>query len=94
MSTRLNAAAGVLAAVGAGLLPAPAAAQTKLLRFPDIAGDRVAFCYAGDISTDFPLTVKGRITKRKLEGTVGSGGRMLEMKTVNGGIELKKSSGL
>ncbi len=26
-------------------------AQTKLLRFPDIAGDRVAFCYAGDVWT-------------------------------------------
>ncbi len=29
----------------------PAAAQTKLLRFPDIHGDRVAFSYAGDIWT-------------------------------------------
>ncbi len=48
MSIRLNAAAVVLAA-GVGLLPASAAAQTKLLRFPDIDGDRVAFCYAGDI---------------------------------------------
>lgn len=27
----------------------PAAAQTKLLRFPDIHGDGVAFCYAGDL---------------------------------------------
>src|SRR5512136_787376 len=26
-----------------------AGAQTKLLRFPDISGDRVAFCYAGDL---------------------------------------------
>jgi tricorn protease len=29
----------------------PAAAQTRLLRFPDIHGDRVAFSYAGDIWT-------------------------------------------
>ena len=29
----------------------PAAAQTKLLRFPDIHGDRVAFCHGGDIWT-------------------------------------------
>src|SRR5262249_12060694 len=28
-----------------------AEAQTKLLRYPDIHGDRVAFCYAGDIWT-------------------------------------------
>jgi len=49
MSIRLNTAAGLLAASAVGLLPAAATAQTKLLRFPDIAGDRVAFCYAGDI---------------------------------------------
>ncbi len=24
-------------------------ARTKLLRFPDIHGDRVVFCYAGDL---------------------------------------------
>jgi tricorn protease len=32
-------------------LAAPALAQTKLLRFPDIAGDRLAFTYAGDLWT-------------------------------------------
>jgi tricorn protease len=51
MSTRLNGVAGLLAASAVALLPALAAAQTKLLRYPDIAGDRVAFCYAGDIWT-------------------------------------------
>ncbi len=51
MSIRLNGAAGLLAAFGAGVLPSAATAQTKLLRFPDIAGDRVAFCYAGDVWT-------------------------------------------
>ncbi len=40
----------VLAAVLAGLLLAVcAAAQTKLLRFPDISGDRVVFTYGGDL---------------------------------------------
>ncbi|HVF92183.1 MAG TPA: S41 family peptidase [Blastocatellia bacterium] len=33
------------------LLPLEASAQTKLLRFPDIYGDRVAFTYSGDIWT-------------------------------------------
>ncbi len=50
MSIRLNAAA-LLTAAGLSLLPPAASAQTKLLRFPDIAGDRVAFCYAGDLWT-------------------------------------------
>ena len=45
----------------------------------------------GDISTDFPITVSGKIGKRKLQGTIGSGGRQLEMNTVNGGIELRKA---
>ncbi len=42
----------ISAALGLGLslgLTAPAAAQTKLLRFPDIHGDTVAFVYAGDL---------------------------------------------
>lgn len=33
------------------LLALPSFGQTKLLRFPDIRGDRVAFCYAGDLWT-------------------------------------------
>jgi tricorn protease len=35
----------------AALAAGTAAAQTKLLRFPDVHGERVAFCYAGDIWT-------------------------------------------
>lgn len=45
----------------------------------------------GDIETDFPLKVTGKIAKRSIEGTIGSGGRLLEMETVNGGIELRKA---
>jgi len=44
----------------------------------------------GDIQTDFPLTVTGRISRRRLQGTIGGGGRLLEMETVNGSIELHK----
>ncbi len=33
------------------VLSATAYAQTKLLRFPDLHGDRVAFTYAGDLWT-------------------------------------------
>jgi len=44
----------------------------------------------GDISTDFPLTVKGRFNRRHLDGVIGTGGRELELETVNGNIELKK----
>jgi hypothetical protein len=46
----------------------------------------------GDIESDFPLTVKGRLTSKRLSGTLGAGGRALNMETVNGSIRLKKSS--
>ncbi len=45
----------------------------------------------GDIETDFPLAVSGRISRRSLSGTIGSGGRQLELNTVNGGIALRKA---
>jgi len=41
--------ATLLVVVIAAIVPAVAAAQTKLLRFPAIYGDKVAFTYAGDI---------------------------------------------
>lgn len=44
----------------------------------------------GDISTDFPLTVSGWISRRRLDGTIGRGGRVLSLSTVNGGIHLKR----
>jgi Putative adhesin len=44
----------------------------------------------GSISTDFPLTVKGRFNRRHIEGQIGSGGRDLELETVNGSIDIKK----
>jgi hypothetical protein len=44
----------------------------------------------GDINTDFPLTSTGRITRRRLEGTIGVGGRLLSLESVNGSITLKR----
>jgi DUF4097 and DUF4098 domain-containing protein YvlB len=46
----------------------------------------------GDIVTDFPLMVTGRLGPRSLHGTIGSGGRRLELATVNGTIRLRKTS--
>ena len=46
----------------------------------------------GDLETDFPLTVTGRFGPRHLRGTIGSGGRSLELSTVNGSIHLRKAT--
>jgi tricorn protease len=43
-------------ALAAVLVPAAASAGTKLLRFPDVSGDRVVFTYGGDLWT---TTVSG-----------------------------------
>ena len=44
----------------------------------------------GSISTDYPLTVRGRFSNKRLTGTVGRGGRELALGTVNGDIELRR----
>src|SRR6266545_387742 len=46
----------------------------------------------GDIETDWPLTVSGRFSQRRLRGTIGAGGRGLSLSTVNGEIRLKKGT--
>lgn len=47
----------------------------------------------GGLETDFPLTVSGRWGPRRMRGTIGSGGRQLDLRTVNGGIRLRKKGG-
>jgi len=44
----------------------------------------------GSISSDFPLTVSGKLSPRHIRATIGSGGRELRLHTVNGSIELRK----
>ena len=44
----------------------------------------------GGIRTDFPIQVSGRISKTRLRGTIGQGGRRLRLVTGNGEIELRR----
>ena len=44
----------------------------------------------GDIVSEFPMTVSGRINRRRVEGTIGGGGRMLSLESVNGSINLRR----
>jgi hypothetical protein len=45
---------------------------------------------SGDISSDFQLTILGTISRKHLSGTIGGGGRELNLKTVNGSIHLRR----
>ena len=46
----------------------------------------------GDMTTDYPLTITGRFGPRRMRGTIGSGGRSLNLSTVNGEIRLRKAT--
>ena len=57
----------------------------------DLSAKVTAQTVNGSIHTDFPLTVKGRFSSKKLTGTIGDGGRDLDLQTVNGSIELNRA---
>jgi hypothetical protein len=60
------------------------------VNLPDgVNADVSAATVNGGMETDFPLTVSGRFSMKSMKGTIGSGGRGLEMETVNGSIQLK-----
>lgn len=42
----------------------------------------------GEVVTDFPLTVNGRISARRINGTIGGGGRSLVVRSTNGDVSL------
>jgi hypothetical protein len=44
----------------------------------------------GSITTAFPINVVGTVDRRKLNGTIGAGGRELSIETVNGSVTLRK----
>ena len=44
----------------------------------------------GRFQTDWPVTISGRIDPRHLRATLGKGGPMIKLSTVNGNVELRK----
>ena len=46
----------------------------------------------GSISNDLTLTGATKTTRRELQGTIGGGGRELQVKTVNGSVTLRRAS--
>jgi len=56
----------------------------------DLSADIDAETVNGRIEVDFPLGGNVHRTKRELRGTIGGGGRSLDLETVNGSITLRK----
>lgn len=62
-----------------------------IVELPDVVDTEVhASTVNGEISTDYPLTVRGRFGSKRISGTIGRGGRELSLGTVNGSIEIRR----
>lgn len=56
----------------------------------DFGGELDARTGSGQVYSDFPMTVRGRIDPHRVRATIGKGGRRLSMSSGNGNVELKK----
>jgi hypothetical protein len=56
----------------------------------DLSADVHASTVNGSLSSDWPMTIRGRWGPRRMNGKIGNGGRELTLDTVNGDIELRK----
>jgi DUF4097 and DUF4098 domain-containing protein YvlB len=56
----------------------------------DVDADIELSTVNGRFSTDWPVTMTGRIDPRHLRATLGKGGRRIRLTTVNGNVELRK----
>ncbi len=55
-----------------------------------IAASIDASSSGGSVTVELPVTVSGTIGRGRLEGTLGSGGRLLHLRTSGGDIEIRK----
>ena len=62
------------------------------LELPDnLNADVSASTVNGSLSSDWPMTVRGRWGPKRMNGKIGNGGRELALQTVNGDIELRRN---
>lgn len=45
----------------------------------------------GSVSTDFPITIKGKVQRSKLKGAINDGGPLLKLRSSGGSIKVKES---
>jgi hypothetical protein len=56
---------------------------------PNFSAEVNASTHNGSINTDLPITVKGKVSKRRLTGTIGAGEGKLHLETHNGSIRIR-----
>ena len=85
--------AGMLERMGAAVRWEPAAIEVEGVpgRLRGIDADLEVSTVNGSIDTAFPITVTGRLSRRRLRGRIGDGGALISVRTVNGSIQLRRS---
>jgi DUF4097 and DUF4098 domain-containing protein YvlB len=56
---------------------------------PNFAGDIAVETNFGSVKTELPITVKGDVSKTRLNGTIGQGKGRMDLKTSFGSIKIK-----
>ena len=54
------------------------------------AFDLTASCFSGNIKTEFKVMMSGKLSKKKISGSVNGGGADVKLKTFSGNVYLKK----
>jgi len=61
------------------------------LRFPEKVNAEIkASSVNGSMRSDFPILVRNHFLSHKMNGTIGQGGVVINLETVNGSIELSR----
>jgi hypothetical protein len=61
------------------------------LTFPvDLSAEIQADTLNGTVETDFPIEVTGSVSRRRVRGRIGGGGREMRLSSVNGTIRLRR----
>jgi hypothetical protein len=47
---------------------------------------------SGNMDSDYPITLNGRMSQRRIEARIGEGGRRLDISTVSGNVRLRRAN--
>jgi DUF4097 and DUF4098 domain-containing protein YvlB len=59
---------------------------------PSLSAELKADTFNGGITSDFPFALSRTVSTKHLDGTIGSGGRELIIKTLNGSINVRRGN--
>lgn len=87
-----NVSVRVLALTGQGPLKFTSVSGNVTAELPkNLDADVTMRSVSGSLDSDFPLTLRGRMSRHGLEAQIGRGGREIEVHTVSGNVRLRSA---